>query len=58
MASLSRKKQYEQARLQMAPVGLAMTWNRGGAAAAAEVAAEAGAGSAGDGRDAEIGSLT
>ena len=32
IASLSRKKQYEQARLQIAPVGLAMTWKRGGAA--------------------------
>jgi hypothetical protein len=31
IASLSRKKQYEQARLQIAPVGLAMTWKRGGA---------------------------
>jgi hypothetical protein len=27
---LSRKKQYEQARLQVAPLGFARTWMRGG----------------------------
>src|SRR3982751_1779418 len=29
--SLDRKKQYSQSRLQMAPVGLAITWNATGA---------------------------